>query len=64
MNGMIVEMRSFGRISSSCIHILACGRATCECMKENALFFYALKMVFGGVRTARESRIFYGSKED
>jgi hypothetical protein len=49
MNGMIVEMRSFGRISFSCIHILACGRATEECMKESALFFYASKMVFGGL---------------
>ena len=41
-------MRPAGRIFSLCIRFWAFGRASAECMKENALFFYALKMVFDG----------------
>ena len=33
------------------LHVFAraFGRASTECMKESALFFYVLKMVFGGI---------------
>ena len=31
------------------VFLVACGRASVECMRGHALFFYALKMVFGGM---------------
>ena len=32
------------------VFLVACGRASVECMKESALSFCALKMGFGSIR--------------